>query len=91
MRFVGDPETRIREDYLRILRFFRFHAAYGDPMGGLDADGLAACAALAEGLSHVSRERIGAEMRKLLAAPDPAPAVAAMAQSGVLAQVPAGS
>lgn len=87
VRFVGDPETRIREDYLRILRFFRFHAAYGDPMSGLDAEGLAACAALAEGLSRVSRERIGAEMRKLLAATDPAPAVAAMAQSGVLAQV----
>jgi poly(A) polymerase len=87
VRFVGDPETRIREDYLRILRFFRFHAAYGDPAGGLDAEGLAACAALADGLTRVSRERIGAEMRKLLAAPDPAPAVAAMAQSGVLAQV----
>ena len=87
VRFVGDPETRIREDYLRILRFFRFHACYGDPAGGLDAEGLAACAALADGLSHVSRERIGAEMRKLLSAPKPAPAVAAMAQSGVLAQV----
>lgn len=87
VRFVGDPETRIREDYLRILRFFRFHAAYGDPMGGLDAEGLAACAALADGLAKVSRERVGAEMRKLLTAPDPAPAVAAMAQSGVLAQV----
>lgn len=87
VRFVGDPETRIREDYLRILRFFRFHAAYGDPTGGLDAEGLAACAALADGMTHVSRERIGAEMRKLLSAPDPAPAVAAMAQSGVLAHV----
>ncbi|MBL9053341.1 MAG: CCA tRNA nucleotidyltransferase [Tabrizicola sp.] len=87
VRFVGDPATRIREDYLRILRFFRFHAAYGDPFGGLDAEGLAACAALADGLARVSRERIGAEMRKLLTARDPAPAVAAMAQSGVLAQV----
>ncbi len=87
VRFVGDPEIRIREDYLRILRFFRFHARYGDPEGGLDPEGLAACAVLADGLSHVSRERIGAEMRKLLSAPDPAPAVAAMAQSGVLAQV----
>lgn len=87
VRFVGDPETRIREDYLRILRFFRFHACYGDPAGGLDAEGLAACAALAEGLARVSRERVTAELRKLLSASDPAPAVAAMAQSGVLAQV----
>lgn len=87
VRFVGNPEIRIREDYLRILRFFRFHACYGDPSGGLDAEGLAACAALAEGLEAISRERIGAEMRKLLAARDPAPAVAAMAQSGVLARV----
>ena len=44
LRFIGDPHDRIREDYLRILRFFRFHAHYGDPAGGLDADGLAACA-----------------------------------------------
>lgn len=87
LRFVGDAETRIREDYLRILRFFRFHAWYGDQAGGLDAEGLAACAELSAGLETISRERIGAEMRKLLAAPDPAPAVAAMAQSGVLAQV----
>ena len=87
VRFVGDPETRIREDYLRILRFFRFHACYGDPAGGLDAEGLAACAALAEGLARVSRERVTADLRKLLSASDPAPAVAAMAQSGVLAQV----
>lgn len=87
LRFVGDAETRIREDYLRILRFFRFHAWYGDPAEGLDPEGLAACAALSAGLETISRERIGAEMRKLLAAPDPAPAVAAMAQAGVLALV----
>lgn len=87
VRFVGDPETRIREDYLRILRFFRFHACYGDPDGGLDAEGLAACAALSAGLEGVSPERIGAEMRKLLAATDPAPAVAAMAAAGVLARI----
>ena len=87
LRFVGDAETRIREDYLRILRFFRFHAWYGDPAGGLDPDGLAACAAFSAGLETISRERIGAEMRKLLAAPDPAPAVAAMAQAGVLLRI----
>jgi poly(A) polymerase len=87
LRFVGDAHQRIREDYLRILRFFRFHAHYGDPSGGLDAEGLAACAELAEGVDGLSRERIGSEMRKLLAAKDPAPAVAAMAQAGVLARV----
>jgi poly(A) polymerase len=84
VRFVGDPSARIAEDYLRILRFFRFHAWYGRD---LDAEGLAACAAAADGLSRLSRERVGAEMRKLLAAPDPAPAVAAMAAAGVLVLV----
>ena len=85
VRFIDDPEARIREDYLRILRFFRFHAWYGH--GGLEPEGLAACAALARGLHGLSRERVGAEMLKLLAAPDPAPAVAAMRASGVLAHV----
>jgi poly(A) polymerase len=89
--FVGDAETRIREDYLRILRFFRFHAAYGDRSGGLDADGLAACAAFSAGLETISRERITAELRKLLSARDPAPAVAAMAQSGVLHHIVPGA
>lgn len=87
VRFIGNPHDRIREDFLRILRFFRFHAWYGDPAGGLDADGLAACAAHVDGLDGLSRERIGAEMKKLLAAPDPAPAVAAMAMSGVLLRI----
>lgn len=91
VRFVGDAETRIREDYLRILRFFRFHACYGDPAGGIDPEGLAACAALSAGLETISRERITAELRKLLAARDPAPSVAAMAASGVLAQILPGS
>jgi poly(A) polymerase len=91
LRFVGDAHQRIREDYLRILRFFRFHAHYGDPNQGMDAEALAASAELAEGLDGLPRERIGAEMRKLLAAPDPAPAVAAMAQAGVLARVLPGS
>lgn len=87
LRFVGEAEARIREDYLRILRFFRFHAVYGDPDQGIDPEGLAACAALAEGIATLSAERIGAEMRKLLAAPDPAPSLAAMAQAGVLMRV----
>lgn len=87
VRFVGDPGTRIREDRLRILRFFRFHACYGDQARGIDPDGLAACADFAAGLETISRERIGAEMRKLLAAEDPAPTVATMREAGVLCQV----
>lgn len=84
LRFIGDPHDRIREDYLRILRFFRFHAHYGDQTQGLDADGLAACAEMADGIDRLSRERIGHEMRKLLRAEDPAPAVAAMQNAGIL-------
>lgn len=87
VRFVGDPSARIAEDHLRILRFFRFHAWYGDPEVGLDAEGLAACAAGAEGIDSLSRERVGAEMRKLLSAGNPAPALAAMAQAGILSRV----
>ena len=69
VRFIDDAQQRIREDYLRILRFFRFHAWYGDPDGGIDPDALAACAELADGIDGLSNERIWAEMRKLLAAP----------------------
>lgn len=85
VRFVGDPAARIAEDALRILRFFRFHAWHGGD--GLDPDGLAACAAGAEGIYALSRERVGAEMRKLLSAPNPAPAIASMAQAGLLSRV----
>lgn len=85
VRFVGDPVARIREDYLRILRFFRFTAWYAPD--GPDAEGLAACAVESAGTETLSRERIGHEFRRLLAAPDPAPAVAAMAASGVLMHV----
>jgi len=87
VRFVGDADARITEDYLRILRFFRFHAQYGDAERGLDADALAACAQHSAMLETLSKERVTAELRKLLAAPDPAPTVAAMAHSGVLASV----
>ena len=87
VRFIEDADQRIKEDYLRILRFFRFHAWYGDASQGLDADGLAACAANIEGLARLSKERIGAETLKLLAAPDPAPSVAAMAACGALGQI----
>ena len=91
IRFVGTPENRIREDYLRILRFFRFTAWYGDAEAGLDAEGFAASAANQDGIEALSKERIGHEMRKLLAAPDPAPAVASMAQSGILVRVIVGA
>lgn len=87
LRFVGAPGARIQEDYLRILRFFRFTAWYADPAQGPDAEGLAACAANSAGIETLSRERVGHEMRKLLAARDPAPAVAAMQAAGVLARV----
>ena len=87
LRFVGDADARIREDYLRILRFFRFHAQYGDPQQGLDPDALAACAEHSAMLETLSAERITAELKKLLAAEDPAPAVASMAQTGVLLHV----
>ncbi|NDW54348.1 CCA tRNA nucleotidyltransferase [Aliiroseovarius sp. PrR006] len=85
VRFIDDAGERIREDYLRTLRFFRFHAWYGDETAGIDPDGLAACAANLAGLETLSKERVGLEMLKILSAPDPAPAMAAMAQSGVLA------
>lgn len=82
VRFIGKPQDRIREDYLRILRFFRFHAWYG--AAGIDPEGLAACAELAEGLDRLARERVGWEIRKLLSAPDPAPAIASMVSTGIL-------
>lgn len=87
VRFVGHPDDRILEDYLRILRFFRFTAWFGAPGAGVDADALAACAEHAQGVEGLSRERVGAEMRKLLAAPNPAAAVAAMQTAGVLAHI----
>lgn len=83
--FVGDPETRIREDFLRILRFFRFHAWYG--RGEPDAAALDACRALADGMTRLSAERVSSELMKLLSAPDPRAALGAMTKAGVLAQI----
>ncbi len=80
--FVGSPEARIREDYLRILRFFRFRAWFG--RGGPDAAGLAACAALKDGLRRLSAERVSKELLKLLAAEDPRQAAGEMVQAGAL-------
>ena len=87
VRFIEDADRRIKEDYLRILRFFRFYAWYGDVSEGPDADGLAACAENIAGLHSLSAERVTAELLKLLAAPDPAPALATMASTAALAQV----
>ena len=84
VRFIGDAQERIREDHLRILRFFRFHARFGSEP---DAEGLAACSALAATLKGLSRERIGGELLALLALPDPAPTVSLMADAGVLAVI----
>lgn len=82
--FIGDAETRIREDHLRILRFFRFGAWYAK--GALDADGLAACGKLKDGIRALSAERVWKELKKLLTAEDPRVAVRAMAESGVLGE-----
>jgi len=76
IRFIGDARLRLREDYLRILRFFRFHAQFA--ISDFDADGLSACMAERDGLDVISAERIGAEMKKLLASPDPGPALTTM-------------
>ena len=83
VRFIGDARQRIREDHLRILRYFRFQARFGS----LPADQQAeeACAELAPMLKGLSRERIGMELLNLLGLPDPAPTVARMAELGVLA------
>jgi len=76
VRFIGQASDRIQEDYLRSLRYFRFHAWYGDAEAGFDPDALTAIAANLDGLAQLSRERVGSEMLKLLTAPDPAPSVA---------------
>jgi poly(A) polymerase len=85
VRFIGDARARIREDHLRILRYFRFQARFGSQPA--DAEAESACAELAATLKGLSRERIGMEMLNLLALPDPGPTVARMAALGVLAHV----
>ena len=85
VRFIGDATTRIKEDALRILRFFRFFAWYGK--GRPDADGLKACAHLKELLDRLSVERVWMELKKLLSAPDPGRALLWMRTSGVLSKV----
>jgi poly(A) polymerase len=84
VRFIGDAETRIREDYLRILRFFRFFARYGS--GRPDAEGLKACARLKHGIKNLSAERVWSETKKILSSRDPQRALLWMRQSGVLTE-----
>jgi poly(A) polymerase len=85
VRFIGDPARRIAEDFLRILRFFRFHAAYG--RGALDAAGLHACIVARAGLDALSRERVRMEMLKLLITEHAIPTLAVMTETGLLVTV----
>jgi tRNA nucleotidyltransferase/poly(A) polymerase len=85
VRFIGDAEARIKEDYLRILRFFRFNAYYG--RGPLDADGLKASVRLRHGLAQLSAERVAAEMRRLLVAPRAMRGLEALYDYGLLTDV----
>lgn len=85
VRFVGDAATRIAEDYLRVLRFFRFHARYG--RGAPDAAAVEAIRAGVPGLARLSAERVWSELKRILAGPDPAGTVALMRECGVLAAV----
>lgn len=81
VRFIGDADTRIAEDRLRVFRFFRFSASHGDQH--FDADGLAACHRAAGTLDKISAERVGAEMRRMLALPRVAVTLSAMSEAGI--------
>ena len=82
VRFIGEADARIREDYLRILRFFRFSARFAG--GGLDSEGLSAAIRARDGLAWLSRERVRAEFLKLLAAPHAGDIAQKMSESGFL-------
>lgn len=82
VRFVGDPETRLREDYLRALRFFRFQARYG--RGEPDPAALAAIRAAVPGMARLSAERVWMELKRLFQAADPTDAIELMEKTGVL-------
>lgn len=88
VRFIGEPGRRIAEDYLRILRFFRIHAAYGG--GAPDRDAIEACIAARGGLATLSAERIRAEMLKLVVARGAGEALAIMDDAGLLTSLTAG-
>jgi poly(A) polymerase len=83
IRFIGDADQRIAEDFLRILRYFRFLARYGH--GTIDADAIRACAKGAHGLTALSRERIAQELTKLLSLPHPLKSVDLMVENGIFA------
>ena len=85
VRFVGDATRRIREDYLRILRLFRFHAWYGK--GDMDPEALRAAADAKTGLAQLSGERVAKEMLRLLECQNPVPALRLMAASGVMSEL----
>jgi poly(A) polymerase len=85
VRFVGNPATRIAEDYLRVLRLFRFHAWYGN--GEMDDEALRAAAGAKAGLKQLSGERIAKELLRLLECPNPGPSLRLMAASGVLPEL----
>jgi poly(A) polymerase len=85
VRFIGDAEARIREDYLRVLRFFRFFAWYGH--GRPDGDAIRAVVRLKDGVGQLSAERVWSELKKLLCAPDPSRSLLWMRQTGVLTDV----
>jgi poly(A) polymerase len=85
VRFIGDAATRIAEDYLRIMRFFRFHAAFGE--GPPDAVALSACIAARAGLDNLSRERVRMELLKLLSAHRAPDAVAVMTDAGLMTRI----
>lgn len=85
--FIGNPYHRIKEDALRILRFFRFTCYYGGNTSQIDAEGLEACAFLKENLNHLSKERIIAEMNKLIVHPNSSSVLLAMFKVNILAQV----
>jgi len=85
VRFVGDAVTRIREDYLRILRLFRFHAWYGK--GDIEAEAVRAAAAQKAGLAQLSGERVQKELLRLLEAENPAPVLRTMAAAGILGEL----
>ena len=85
VRFMGDPRTRIAEDYLRILRLFRFHAWYGK--GEVDAEGLRAATEARDKLKTLSGERVAKELLRLLEAAHPAPILEVMAATGILSEL----
>jgi poly(A) polymerase len=85
VRFIGEADARIKEDYLRILRFFRFNAYYSKEP--LDASGLAACVRQRDGLAQLSAERVAGELRRILVAPQALAAIEALFDCGLLSGI----